>query len=66
MAIQCLKHTLGVEDGRIQVIDMLRQQRHRSDYEGDTVTEGALSGCIKQAAQLLPQVEDAMQNKVWK
>lgn len=66
MAIQCLKHTLGIEDGRIQVMDMLRQTRHRSDYEGDMVTEAALSACIKQAAQLLPQVEDAMQKKVWK
>ncbi len=66
MAIQCLKHTLGVDDDRIQVIDGLRKQRHLADYEGDTVTEAALSECIRQATRLLPQVEDALKTKGWK
>ena len=66
MAIQCLKHTLGVDDGRIQVIDGLRKQRHLADYEGETVNDAALSECIRQATHLLPEVEDAMKMKGWK
>jgi hypothetical protein len=65
LAIQCLKHTLGVDDGRIQVIDSLRKQRHLADYDGDTVTAAALSECVRQGTQLLPEVEKAMNSKGW-
>ena len=65
MAIQCLKHTPGVDDGRIQVIDGLRKQRYLADYEGDTVNDAALSECIRQATDLLPRVEDARKTKGW-
>lgn len=65
MAIQCLKHTLAIDDDRIQIIDRLRKQRHVADYEGETVTQQELSECIRQAEQLLPILEDAMKLNGW-
>ena len=64
-AIQCLGHTLGLDDAAIRVIDGLRKQRHLADYEGDPVTDAALAECVRQAAALLPRVEAALVDKGW-
>lgn len=50
--IQCLTHTLGVSVGIVRVLDALRKQRNLSDYDGESITEQALTECIDQALRL--------------
>lgn len=52
-ALQSLTLTIGLEAGRMRVLDGLRKQRNLSDYEGDPVTERAADECLEQARQLL-------------
>lgn len=59
-AIQCLGHTLSVDDPTIRLLDGLRKQRSGSNYDGDLVTAGALSECLRQAESLLGRVEAAV------
>jgi hypothetical protein len=47
--IQTLKHTLGVDDATIRVLDGLRKQRNLAGYDGDLVTDVALAECLRQA-----------------
>lgn len=51
--LQCLTHTLGVEVAVVRVLDSLRKQRNLSDYDGEIVTDAALTECIHQAQALL-------------
>ena len=51
--LQCLTHTLGVEATAIRVLDSLRKQRNLSDYDGEMVTDAALTECVHQAQILL-------------
>lgn len=55
-ALQSLTLTIGLEAGRMRVLDGLRKQRNLSDYEGDPVTERAADECMEQARQLLADV----------
>lgn len=55
-ALQSLTLTIGLEAGRMRVLDGLRKQRNLSDYEGDPVTERAADECLEQARQLLADV----------
>lgn len=59
-AIQCLWHTLSIDDPAIRLPDGLRKQRSGSNYDGDPVTAGALSECLRQAEGLLARVEAAV------
>lgn len=63
-AIQCLAHTLGIEDCIVRIIDSLRKQRNITDYEGDLVTGSALQECLNQARSLLSCVESAMNKDI--
>ena len=39
------------------ILDALRKQRNVSDYEGDPVSDEAVTECIKQAGYLLNHLE---------
>lgn len=56
-AIQSLSTTLGVEKSVVIILDALRKQRNVSDYEGDPVSDEAVTECIKQADYLLNHME---------
>ena len=62
-AIQCLAHTLYIDDPTIRLLDGLRKQRSGPNYDGDMVTTGALSECLRQAKSLLARVEAAVISK---
>lgn len=64
-AIQNLKHTLGVDDPTIRLLDGLRKQRNLAGYDGDLVTDSALAECIKQATALLTRAEERLRNEGW-
>jgi hypothetical protein len=51
--LQCLTHTLGVEATVVRILDSLRKQRNLSDYDGEMVTDTALTECVRQAQTLL-------------
>ena len=51
-AIQTLPHTIGLDQGAVIVLDALRKQRNVNDYEGDPISDQAVSECINQAEQL--------------
>ncbi len=56
-AIQSLSTTLGVEKSVVIILDALRKQRNVSDYEGDPISDEAVTECIKQADYLLNHLE---------
>lgn len=64
-SIQNLKHTLGVDDATVRVLDSLRKQRNLAGYEGDLVTQAALAECLKQAAMLLARAEQRLWEEGW-
>ena len=51
-AIQTLPITIGLPQSTVIVLDGLRKQRNVSDYEGDPITDQAVTECIKQAEKL--------------
>ena len=51
-AIQVLPKTMGVLKDKVIVLDALRKQRNLNDYEGDPISESALSACIDEANEL--------------
>ena len=51
--LQCLSQTLGVEATVVRVLDGLRKQRNLSDYDGELITDAALTECVSQALALL-------------
>lgn len=52
-AIQCLPKSMGVDVKTVIVLDALRKQRNISAYDGDLVTDAALTTCLAEAASLL-------------
>jgi hypothetical protein len=60
-AIQCLAHTVGVEESVVRILDSLRKQRNVTDYEGDLVTAAALRECLIQAHALLERIKSDLQ-----
>lgn len=52
-ALQALPHTLGLPNDCVIIFDALRKQRNVNDYEGDPVTEAAVTECVHQAEMLL-------------
>lgn len=59
-AIQSLPTTLGVDKSVVIILDALRKIRNVSDYEGDPVSDEAVTECIKQAGYLLNNLETWM------
>ena len=51
--LQALPLTLGLSADSVIVFDALRKQRNINDYEGDPVTEAAVTECVHQAELLL-------------
>lgn len=51
-AIQTLALTIGLPQPTVIVLDALRKQRNVSDYEGDPISDQAVTECIKQAENL--------------
>ena len=62
-AIQCLAHTLAVDDATVRVLDGLRKQRNLSDYDGEPVTDAALQECLNQARSLLRRIEKQLKSR---
>jgi len=56
-AIQSLSLTIGVDKSVVIILDALRKQRNVSDYEGDPISDAAVSECVKQAGCLLNHLE---------
>ncbi len=56
-AIQCLAHTLNVDDATVRVLDCLRKQRNLSDYDGEPISDAVLRECLNQARMLLRRIE---------
>lgn len=52
-ALQALPKTLGVDQDVVIVLDALRKQRNRNDYEGEPASEASIKECIAQADALL-------------
>lgn len=52
-ALQTLPKTLGVPSQTIIVLDALRKQRNANDYEGEPITDAALTACLAEAEKLL-------------
>jgi hypothetical protein len=52
-AIQTLPTTIGLSQTTVIILDSLRKQRNVSDYEGDPVSDQAVTECIKQAELLI-------------
>ena len=55
--LQCLPHTLGVETTVVRILDSLRKQRNLSDYDGELITDAALTECVYRAQTLLALAE---------
>lgn len=51
--LQALPLTLGLPADSVIIFDALRKQRNVNDYEGDPVTEAAVTECVRQAENLL-------------
>lgn len=60
-ALQTLPKTLGLAQDTVIVLDALRKQRNLNDYEGDPVTDAAVSECLTQAAALLAHTRQWLQ-----
>lgn len=52
-AIQSLPKTLGIANQTVIILDALRKQRNVNDYEGDPVSDAALTTCLDEADKLL-------------
>jgi hypothetical protein len=61
-AIQCLTHTFGVAEPTVRILDSLRKQRNVTDYDGELVTQAALTECLNQAQAILEVAQKVIQN----
>lgn len=52
-ALQVLPKSLGIATDVVIVLDALRKQRNLNDYEGDPVTDAAVTECCAQADLLV-------------
>jgi hypothetical protein len=62
-ALQTLPLTMGLPNDIIIVLDTLRRQRNLNDYEGDSISDGAVSECLAQAASLLAHTRQFLQTQ---
>lgn len=61
-ALQVLPKTMGVTQDVVIVLDALRKQRNLNDYEGDPVSDAAVSECLEQAGQMLEHTRQWLQS----
>ena len=54
--IQTLPKTIGLDAGRLAVLDALRNKRNLSDYTGRPIDLASLDACIEEARRLLTDV----------
>lgn len=54
--VQSLPKTVGIEGGRIEVLDALRRKRNLSDYTGMEIDENSVKACREEAARLIGEV----------
>jgi hypothetical protein len=54
--IQSLPETIGLDGGRVAVLDALRRKRNLSDYTGDDIDHASVKNCIAEAGKLLAEV----------
>lgn len=59
-AIQTLPLSIGLDNSRVIVLDALRKQRNLADYEGDSITDAALTECMQQAQDLLQYTKEKL------
>ncbi len=55
--LQSLPTTIGLPSGRMTVLDTLRRKRNLSDYTGEDVDDISAQNCIREAEQLLREVD---------
>lgn len=55
--IQSLPKTIGLKGERVAVLDALRHKRNLSDYAGDDIDHASVETCIKEAGNLLKEVD---------
>lgn len=55
--VQSLPTTIGLPSDRMTVLDALRRRRNLSDYMGEDVDDVSVENCIREAEQLLREVE---------
>lgn len=60
-ALQVLPKTLGISQDRVVVLDALRKKRNLSDYEGDVISDSMVETCCQQAAILLHETREWLQ-----
>lgn len=60
-ALQALPKTLGLDADTVIVLDALRKQRNLNDYEGDPVTDAAVTECLAQAESLFAHTRQWLQ-----
>ncbi len=62
-ALQALPLTMGLPNDIVIVLDALRKQRNLNDYEGDPISDGAVSECLTQAEALLAHTRQFLQTR---
>ena len=60
-ALQTLPKTMGVVQDIVIVLDALRKQRNLNDYEGDPISDAAVTECLAQAKALLAHTRQWLQ-----
>ena len=60
-ALQTLPKTMGVAQDIVIVLDALRKQRNLNDYEGDPISDAAVTECLVQADALLAHARQWLQ-----
>jgi len=60
-ALQALPKTLELDADTVIVLDALRKQRNLCDYEGDPVSDAAVTECLAQADSLLAHTRQWLQ-----
>ena len=60
-ALQTLPKTMGVAQDIVIVLDALRKQRNLNDYEGDPISDAAVTECLAQAKALLAHTRQWLQ-----
>ena len=60
-ALQTLPKTMNVGQDTVIVLDALRRQRNLNDYEGDPISDAAVTECLAQAKALLAHTRQWLQ-----
>ena len=60
-ALQTLPKPMGVVQDIVIVLDALRKQRNLNDYEGDPISDAAVTECLAQAKALLAHTRQWLQ-----